>query len=46
MSTFIYTITVVVEADSPTEAWDEYIDLLSQPRFVKDGTEVTIEEGS
>lgn len=40
MPTFQFTITGVFDGEDQQEAWDQWIDLLSQPSWVEDGTEV------
>jgi hypothetical protein len=41
--TYTFTITAVVDAVDQDDAWDQWVDLLTQPRFLEDGTTVTVE---
>jgi hypothetical protein len=44
MTLYQFTITAFLEGETRQEAWDQWSDLLTQPRFVEDQTDVTIEE--
>jgi hypothetical protein len=43
MPTYTFTLTCVITANDQDEAWDQWTDLLTQHRFVSDGTDVTTE---
>jgi hypothetical protein len=38
MARFTFTITGVLEGESSDELWEDWIELLSNPAFIEDGT--------
>lgn len=41
MPEFTFTISATFEADNQQDAWDEWVEWLTEPMHVEDGTEVT-----
>ena len=44
MNDYTFTITTTLSGDTRQEAWDQWADLLTQPRFVEDYTVVRTHE--